>query len=53
MGKYRKFTPEYRNEAVKLVLESARPVAEVAWGARYQRGNPRELGQHLFGGNTR
>ena len=30
MGKYRKFTPEYRLEAVKLVLESSRPIAEVA-----------------------
>ena len=30
MGKYRKFTPEYRDEAVKLVLETRRPIAEVA-----------------------
>lgn len=30
MGKYRKFTPEYRDEAVKLVLETSRPIAEVA-----------------------
>lgn len=30
MGKYRKFTAEYRLEAVKLVLESSRPIAEVA-----------------------
>lgn len=30
MGKYRKFTPEYRLEAVKNVLESSRPIAEVA-----------------------
>lgn len=30
MGKYRKFTPEYRDEAVKLVVDASRPVAEVA-----------------------
>ena len=36
MGKYRKYTPEYRQEAVKLVLESGKPTAEVA----------RELGIH-------
>ncbi len=30
MGKYRKFTPEYRDEAVKHVLEGERPIAEVA-----------------------
>ena len=26
----RKFTPEFRNEAVRLVLDTGRPVAEVA-----------------------
>jgi transposase len=36
MGKYRKYTPEYRQEAVRLVVESGRPTAEVA----------RELGIH-------
>jgi len=30
MGKYRKFTPEYRAEAIKLVLESREPIAKVA-----------------------
>lgn len=30
MGKYRKFTSEYRAEAVKLVLESREPIAKVA-----------------------
>lgn len=30
MAKYRKFTPEYRDEAVRLVLDTSRPVAEVA-----------------------
>ena len=30
MGKYRKFSPEYRLEAVKNVIESSRPIAEVA-----------------------
>ena len=26
----RKFTPEFKDEAVKMVIESSRPVAEVA-----------------------
>lgn len=26
----RKFTPEFRDEAVKMVIESSRPIAEVA-----------------------
>jgi transposase len=30
MGKYRKFTSEYRDEAVQLVITTGRPVAEVA-----------------------
>lgn len=52
MGKYRKFTPEYRFEAVKLVLESSRPIAKVArelginegtlgnWVNSYRREHP-------------
>jgi len=28
--KYRKFTPEYREEAVKMVIQTQRPTAEVA-----------------------
>ncbi len=30
MGRYRTFTPEYRQEAVRLVLETQRPIAVVA-----------------------
>lgn len=30
MGKYRKFTSEYCDEAVKMVIETSRPTAEVA-----------------------
>lgn len=30
MAKYRNFSAEYRDEAVKLVTENARPIAEVA-----------------------
>ncbi|HET9779873.1 MAG TPA: transposase [Propionibacteriaceae bacterium] len=30
MERYRKFTPEYRDEAVKMVIEGPRPIAEVA-----------------------
>lgn len=36
MGKYKKYTPEYRAEAVRLVIDSSRPIAEIA----------RELGIH-------
>lgn len=28
--KYRKFSPEFRAEAVKMVIESSRPIAQVA-----------------------
>src|SRR5215210_1450688 len=30
VGRYRRFTPEYRAEAVKMVIETSRPIAEVA-----------------------
>jgi len=54
MGRYRKFTPEYRCEAVKLVIETSRPIAEVArelgvnegtlgsWVNMYRREHPVE-----------
>jgi hypothetical protein len=28
--RYRKFTPEFKDEAVKMVIESSRPIADVA-----------------------
>ena len=31
MGKYRKFTAEYRTEAVRLVLETSRPIADATF----------------------
>ena len=52
MGKYRKFTSEYRDETVRLVLEGSRPIAEVArelglnegtlgnWVNKYRREHP-------------
>lgn len=52
MGKYRKFTAEYREEAVRMVLDSGRPIAAVArdlginegtlgnWVARYRAEHP-------------
>jgi transposase-like protein len=30
VSKYRKFTPEYRAEAVRMVIDTSRPIAEVA-----------------------
>lgn len=35
-GKYRKFSPEFREEAARMVVETSRPIADVA----------RELGIH-------
>jgi transposase-like protein len=29
-GKYRKFSPEFRDEAARMVVETSRPIAEVA-----------------------
>jgi transposase-like protein len=29
-GKYRKFTPEFRDEAARMVVETSRPIAEAA-----------------------
>ena len=29
-SKYRKFSPEFRDEAVRLVLDNSRPIAQVA-----------------------
>ncbi len=52
MGKYRKFTAEYREEAVRMVLDSSRPIAAVArdlginegtlgnWVSRYRAEHP-------------
>lgn len=52
MAKYRKFTPEYRDEAVKMVIHTQRPIAEVArelginegtlgtWVSRYREQHP-------------
>lgn len=38
MGRYRKFSPEYREEAVKMVIETSRPIAEVARGLGINEG---------------
>ena len=52
--KRRKFSPEYRDEAVRMVVEGSRPVARVArdlginegtlgnWVARYRKAHPDE-----------
>lgn len=52
MGKYRKFTAGYREEAVRMVLDSSRPIAAVArdlginegtlgnWVSRYRAEHP-------------
>lgn len=38
MGKYRSFTPKYRDAAVKEVIETSRPIAEVARGLGVNEG---------------
>ena len=52
MGRYRKFSPEYRDEAVKMVIETSRPIAEIArdlglnestlgnWVTKYRNEHP-------------
>ena len=52
MGKYRKFSEQYRDEAVQMVIATARPIAEVArdlginestlsnWVTLYRREHP-------------
>ena len=52
MSKYRKFTSEYREEAVKMVIQTQRPTAEVArelginegtlgtWVGKYRNEHP-------------
>ena len=49
MGRHSKYSPEFRDEAVKMVVETSRPIAEVArenginegtlgnWVNRYRR----------------
>jgi transposase len=51
-SKRRNFSPEFRDEAVKMVIETSRPIAQVArelglnegtlgsWVARHRRENP-------------
>ncbi len=43
--KYRKFSPEFRSEAVRLVIETSRPIAQVAKELGVERRDAGELGQ--------
>jgi transposase-like protein len=45
----RKFTHEFKDEAVKMVIETARPTAEVARDIHVKRRHFRELGEHVPG----
>src|SRR5918993_321254 len=45
----RKFTPEFKDEAVKMVIESSRPVAEVARGIQVNEGTLGKLGAQVPG----
>jgi transposase len=44
-----KFTPEFKDEAVKLVIETSRPIAEVAREIRVNEGT---LGNWVGGTST-
>ena len=41
----RVFSPEFREDAVKLVIDSSRPVAQVAREPQYWGSDPGELGE--------
>ncbi|WP_214318611.1 transposase [Nonomuraea sediminis] len=41
----RHFSPEFKEEAVRMVLEGERTVAAVAPGVRDQRQHPRQFGE--------
>ena len=41
------FSPEFKDEAVKMVIETSRPIARVAKDIGIRRGRSRELGERL------
>ena len=41
----RKFSPQFKAEAVQMVLETGKPIAEVARDLGDQRGHPGQLGE--------
>lgn len=45
--KRRKFSPQFKAEAVQMVLETGRPVAEVARDLQINEGTLGQLGQRL------
>ncbi len=42
----RRFSPQFKAEAVQMVLETGKPIAEVARDGD-PRGHPGQLGEHL------
>jgi len=44
-----KFTPEFRDEAVKMVIETSRPIAEIARDIHVNEGTLWELGAPVPG----
>ncbi len=43
----RKFSPQFKAEAVQMVLETGKPIAEVARDLGINEGTLPELGEHL------
>ena len=43
----RKYTPEFKDEAAKMVIETSRPIAEVAREIHVNEGHTGELGSEI------
>jgi len=39
-GKYKTYTPEFREEAARMVVETSRPIADVAEGINVSETSP-------------
>ena len=49
----RKYTPEFKDEAAKMVVETSRPIAEVAREIGVHEGTLGELGKEISSGPRR
>jgi transposase-like protein len=49
----RKFSPQFKAEAVQMVIETGKPIAGAARGLGYPRREPGELGERVAAGASR